>query len=113
MDGLGQYLSVTITNYGGRPISKPTVSLEGIPWSAKEDAGGVKLVLRGNHFTTVDQYFREVLGTPRVQSTNDLGHPFVGYHIRDVGIAITYDLRDDVPGHSKGVFIIMLRGSTK
>lgn len=113
MDGLGQYLSVTITNYGGRPISKSAVSLNGISWSAKEDEGGVKLVVRGDHFTIVDQYFRETLGAPRMQSTNDLGYPFVGYHIQDVGMAITYDVRDDVPGHSKGVFIIMLRGAGK
>ena len=112
-EGLGQYLSTTITNYGGHPIFTATISLDGIPWSAREDKGGVKLVVRGDHFASVDQYFRETLGIPRVQSTNNLGYPFVGYHIRDVGMAVTYDVRDDVPGHPKSVFIIMLRGATK
>lgn len=113
-EGLGKYLSTTITNYGGRPISTTaTISLDGIPWSAAADKGGVKVAVRGDHFASVDQYFRETLGTPRIRSTNDLGYPFVGYHIRDVGMAVTYDVRDDVPGHSKGVFIIMLRGTTK
>jgi hypothetical protein len=112
-DGLGHYLSITITNYGGRPTSISKISLDGIPWSAKEDEGGVKVVVRGDHFALVDQYFQETLGTARIRSTNDLGYPFIGYHIRDVGMAVTYDVRDDVPGYPKGVFIIMLRGATR
>jgi hypothetical protein len=110
--GLGEYISGTITNYGGQLKSVAATSLEGLPWIANEDKGGVKLVVRGEYFPVLDRYFQEALGMPRMRSTNNLGYPFVGYHIRDVGMAITYDVRDDVPGYPKGVLIVMLRGAT-
>jgi hypothetical protein len=112
-NGLGHYLSNTITNYGGRTVATSDLSFAGIRWSAKEDKQGVKIVVPGDHFDLVDQYFRETLGAPRLRSTNNLGYPFVGYGVGDVGMAVTYDVRDDVPNTPKGVFVIMLRGTKK
>ncbi len=107
---LPSYVAAQLESISGKQFkSVPAAELSDVEWEKKEDSGGVKIIVKGNHFDAIDSMFQGTLRKPYEVTTNELGYPSVTYHVRQHGVAVTYEVRDDKKDYPKSVFILLLK----